>query len=73
MDWFLYDRNFYHERVKRKSWPIMIQITHNFVICEVVSIFFFFFFGNLDISKIELKPKVTTDFRVKLTRHLLSQ
>ena len=52
----------------------MIQITHNFVICEVVSsIFFLFFFGNLDISKIESKPKVTTDFRVKLTRHLLSQ
>ena len=53
----------------------MIQITHNFVICEVVSILFFFsfFFCNLDISKIESKPKVTTDFRVKLTRHLLSQ
>ena len=50
----------------------MIQITHNFVICDVVSSIFFFL-GNLDISKIEVKPKVTTDFRVKLTRHLLSQ
>ena len=34
----------------------MIQITHNFLICNVVSNFFLYF-GNFDIPKIEIKPR----------------